>query len=691
MRKSIRKTISSILALALCMTGTGLLPAIAEESEKSEANALPLGTYEVENFEGAELWTSIYETQLPDYSGEGFAYLTASPISFNIDVEEEGMYEVKVRACQILSEEGRMQTISVNGIDYTYNMPYIDSWKEVSFGVFRMKEGINEIVLKPTYGYAAYDTITVEKAVLPEVLGTDESCDPKATPEVRSLLKYLKSVYGKHVLSGQQEIYGGGHNVSTNIRYDAGTDTCTDGAKTYRIVEGDYGTDDSGNQFPWHCVDEETGQEYTYNTQNHNYTYNDYDQECNYLYELTGKYPAIRGFDLNTHNPGFEWEDGVADRMISWTKDKNGIVTLSWHCTVPTSMADFEVDEEGNFTKISDDWQKFTYSEKTDFVTANVMIEGTKEYYFYQECMRLAAVELKKLQDAGVPVIFRPLHEAEGNPGNNGDGSGAWFWWAKEGCEVYKDLWKLLYTTLTEEYGLHNLIWEQNLYAWSDESALWYAGDDMVDIVGFDKYNTQYNRHDGKQSGPNEDAESKIFWSLLNYVDNKKMVSMPENDSIPSVENMMVEQAKWLYFCTWYDDQGSEFISGEQYQDPETLKRTYQSEYCITLDELPKDLFKSEGDVTPSETTEPDTTESNKPVPPTGLLYGDADCDGEVSILDVVLMNRVYVGIDSLEDQGMVNADLDLDSKITLSDSMNVLRLLVHLLTPEDFPIQAES
>ena len=678
MRRNIRKAVSAVLALVMSCSGNALLSAVAEDTE---IQALPLGTYEVETFDGADVWTSIYETQLPGYSGDGFAYLTSNPINFNIEVEEEGMYEIKVRVCQILSEEGRMQTLSVNGIDYTYNMPYINEWKEVSFGVFRLKAGVNELTLKPIYGYAAYDTITIEKAVLPELVGTGETCDPKATDEAKALLKYLNSVYGKNILSGQQEIYGGGHNVQTSIRYDASTDTCVDGdGKTYQIVEGDYGTDDQGNKFPWHCVDE-NGFDYTYNTQNHNYAYNDYDQECRYLYELTGHYPAIRGFDFNTHSPGFAWEDGVTDRMIDWTVNKNGICTASWHVTVPKDMSDFEVDEDGNITKISNDWQAYTYGITTDFVTANCMVEGTKEYYFFREAMRLLAEQIQKLQDAGVPLIFRPLHEAEGNADPTGEGKGSWFWWSKEGTEVYHQLWKLLYTTLTEEYGLHNIIWEQNLYAWSEASANWYTGDEWVDIVGFDKYNTTYNRHDGKSSGvPNEDAESKIFWSLVDYVDNKKMVSMPENDSVPSLENMEIEQADWLYFCTWYDGESGapQFISGAEYQNPETLKKLFNSDFCITLDELPEDLYKLSGSTDPEETTEPGTTEPSQGDDKT--LLGDADEDGKVDVMDVILLNKALFGKADLTEQGIINADVDKNGKPEFSDSLQIMRYIVKLI-----------
>ena len=69
------------------------------------------------------------------------------------------------------------------------------------------------------------------------------------------------------------------------------------------------------------------------------------------------------------------------------------------------------------------------------------------------------------------------------------------------------------------------------------------------------------------------------------------------------------------------------------------------------------------------------------------ILWGDANNDGTVDISDVVLMNRVYVGVDEISADGLMNADVDQSGKIELSDSMNILRLLVHLLDESDLPI----
>ena len=219
----------------------------------------------------------------------------------------------------------------------------------------------------------------------------------------------------------------------------------------------------------------------------------------------------------------YAWDDGVTSRIISWVKDSGGIATASWHINVPTSMSDYT--EGGTLA-----WDKTTYSEKTDFVTANCMVEGTKEHEYFLRAVDNLAAELKKVADADVPLLFRPFHEAEGNGG--ADGSGAWFWWSKEGADVYVQLYQYLHNLLTNEYGLHNLIWEFNSYTYSDDSALFYPGADYVDIIGYDKYNaTNWSTH---TTSPNESAISSTFYGLIKLYNNTKMIAMMENDTIPS-------------------------------------------------------------------------------------------------------------------------------------------------------------
>lgn len=223
----------------------------------SADSAEPL-TIEGEDLKGATLWTSIYETKLPGYSGEGFAYLTNDPLSFTMEVPEDGMYSVVVHGAQILSEGGRLETVTVNGIEYSKIMPYSEQWTDFDFGNIRLKKGKNTFSFINKYGYMAIDYVTVSPAVFPDLSkATAELNDPKATPEAKALMTYLKSVYGKNTLSGQQQIYGGGNKVQKDIRYDAASDQCVDSAgNTYPIDRDSKDTDAQGNVFYWHCSDE---------------------------------------------------------------------------------------------------------------------------------------------------------------------------------------------------------------------------------------------------------------------------------------------------------------------------------------------------------------------------------------------------------------------------------------------------
>ncbi|MUG47838.1 glycosyl hydrolase [Paenibacillus woosongensis] len=478
----------------------------------------PLFTIESENAQlssDLQVVTEIYGQPKPGFSGSGFVWMQNSgTMTFTVTVPETGMYAISTRYMQELSPDGRLQYLTVNGVTKgSYMLPYTTTWSNFDFGFHKLNQGTNTIQLKAGWGFAYFDTFTVDYADLDPLDVQPVLTDPEATPETQLLMNYLTEVYGNHIISGQQEIYGSGND---------------------------------GN----------------------------YELEFDWIYNLTGKYPAIRGFDFMNYNPLYGWEDGTTDRAIDWVNNRGGIATASWHINVPRNFTTYQL---GEFV----DWKDATYKPtETNFNTANAVIPGTKEYQYVMMTIEDLAEQLQILQDNHVPVVFRPYHEAEGNGGLNGEG--AWFWWASAGAEVYKQLWDLLYTELTETYGLHNLIWTYNSYVYPTSPA-WYPGDDQVDIVGYDKYNTIYNRHDGLSGVPNEDAITSIFYQLVDLTGGTKMVAMTENDTVPSLQNLIEEKAGWLYFCPWY----GEHLMSSAFNDPATLTTLYQSDYVITLDELP--------------------------------------------------------------------------------------------------------
>ncbi|UPK41604.1 glycosyl hydrolase [Paenibacillus pabuli] len=478
----------------------------------------PLFTIESENAllsSDLQVTTEIYGQPKPGFSGSGFVWMQNSgTITFTVTVPETGMYTISTRYMQELSADGRLQYLSVNGVTKgSYMLPYTTTWSDFNFGYHKLNQGSNTIQLKAGWGFAYFDTFTVDYANLDPLDVQPVLTDSQATPETQLLMNYLTDVYGNHIISGQQEIYGGGNDGNTEL------------------------------EFEW-------------------------------IHNLTGKYPAIRGFDFMNYNPLYGWEDGTTDRMIDWVNNRDGIATASWHINVPRNFTTYQLGDHV-------DWKEATYKPtETNFNTAKAVIPGTKEYQYVMSTIDDLAEQLLILQDNNVPVLFRPYHEAEGNGGLNGEG--AWFWWASAGADVYKQLWNMLYTELTETYGLHNLIWTYNSYVYNTSPA-WYPGDDQVDIVGYDKYNTIYNRNDGLSGVPNEDAITSIFYQLVDLTDGKKMVAMTENDTVPSVQNLTEEKSGWLYFCPWY----GEHLMSSAFNYPATLKTLYQSDYVITLDELP--------------------------------------------------------------------------------------------------------
>jgi mannan endo-1,4-beta-mannosidase len=524
-----------------------------------------------------EATTKVYNDEYPGFTGTGFAWMTqAGSVSFNIDVPVKAAYKVVVRGFSYL-EDDRLQRIDINGVNKgtDFIFPASKTWLEINLGVFPFKEGENTFEIKANYGYILIDSITITQNPYTFDV-TSPLVDENATDETKALNSFLQSIYGKHVLSGQQEMYGGGHDG--NLEYE----------------------------FDW-------------------------------IYDLTGELPAARGFDFMNYNPIYGWEDGTTERIIEWD-EKSGIATGCWHINVPK---DWETYTLGDVI----DWEKATYKQcvpstnaESTFDVRKAVVKGTKEYDYFQECIKMLAEQFLILQENDVPLIWRPFHECAGQ--GQSDGSGAWFWWTSGGAETYKELWKLLYTELTETYGVHNLIWTFN-YDWVINPD-WYPGDDYVDILSHDKYNTEYHRTDGG-SGANEDADSANFYTLVDLGKGKKMVAMTENDTIPSVENLIAEEAWWLLVMPWYDN----FLTSPTKNNPDTLKTFYQSDLALTLDEIQNwkkdftDNGNNDSETTSTASTTSATSTTSEPKDPTEPVYGDIDCDGEIAkIGDVILLSK---------------------------------------------------
>ena len=255
--------------------------------------------------------------------------------------------------------------------------------------------------------------------------------------------------------------------------------------------------------------------------------------EFDYIYEHTGKYPAIRGLDYM--NDDFE---GVNRRAREW-HDRGGIVTICWHCG-----CDFSGSWSESMNTEIKDWDK-------------ALTEGTPENDILIQGMDKAAQALKELEEQGIPVLWRPFHELDGG----------WFWWSKGGSESFKKLWIMMYDRYTNYWKLDNLIWvlgySGNMIDFDD----WYPGDEYVDVAGGDSYS------DG--------ANARLYKTVVNVVGEDMPVCFHECGRIPAVKELRDRKVYWVWFMTWHTD----YITGSN--DVNDLKAVYNDEYVITLDELP--------------------------------------------------------------------------------------------------------
>ena len=465
---------------------------------------------------GGEATTKVYQDEYPGYTGTGFVWAgNSGGVTFDVELEKGAMCELTARVYSYLGD--RQQCFAVDGESQTaINIPLSTEWKEISFGSLYLPAGKHTIELgaSGSWGFILYDSVRFGLAKTPDLKIDPTPVDKKATAETKALMKYLTANYGSKIITAQQEIYGGGNDGDSELEFE-------------------------------------------------------------YIYDLTGHYPAIRAFDFMNYNPLYGWEDGTTGRVIQWVAKRGGIATASWHINVPIDFDNYTLGD-------AVDWKECTYknyqASNSTFNTEKVLDKTSKERAYFDEAVKMLAEQLLILQEAKVPIILRPLHEAQGNYGRFGDGT-AWFWWGDRGPEVYKELWKLLYTELTETYGVHNCLFEINLYE-LDSSIDWYPGNEYVDLIAYDKY-------EGSPYRWEMDPATTVFLTLVGDSGDTKMVALAECDKIPDIDGMRNQGAWWSYICPWY----GEFCMSEQYNTKEYMKTYYADKDTVKLDDLPEDLY----------------------------------------------------------------------------------------------------
>ena len=328
-----------------------------------------------------------------------------------------------------------------------------------------------------------------------------------AGESTKKLFDYLKSIYGKHILSGQQYFYP----------------TELEDAVYYRITE---------------------------------------------------HLPAVRGYDLLDMCKNIS--DSQTDRAIYWAKNSGCIITMCWHWYAPDDIKN-PSDSVWSF------YYKTTgYQRKTSFDIIKAVEEDTLEHRFALDQIDKAAEELKKLEAEDIPVLWRPLHEADGN----------WFWWGNrkndggESIEAYKKLWYIIFDRMENYHKLTNLIW-----VWNGQSRDMAVHPNTFDLCGEDIYSEIPLDHS---------SQKPRFLDVTSYTFGK-MAALSECGYMPDPENLKRDGAKWLWWLPWwgsfvyktdengrpvFDNNGLPLHNSEKFSEEE-IKEYFNNDYCLTLDKLP--------------------------------------------------------------------------------------------------------
>lgn len=284
-------------------------------------------------------------------------------------------------------------------------------------------------------------------------------------------------------------------------------------------------------------------------------------KELEFIYQKTGKYPAIRFGDIGGYSEGNLPDESEINAAMDWD-EQGGIVGFMWYWNSPS-------EDSSVYTKET----KFSLaSAMTDEDISQLGIAEIQDLCrqgkITQECLKLVedidAVSsgLSELAEAGIPVLWRPLQEA----------GGGWYWWGADGAEAYQWLYNLMYDRMTGYHGLDNLIW-----IWNGQSEDYMVDSDKYDIAAIDVYigpNTEYG------------SRSEQYQWLRQITENEKLLALGECSSVPGIDEMLRDNSLWSFFGLWYGDylESSNGRTAEVYTSEDDLIKIYNAENSITLD-----------------------------------------------------------------------------------------------------------
>ncbi len=264
-------------------------------------------------------------------------------------------------------------------------------------------------------------------------------------------------------------------------------------------------------------------------TGQHNYPQSG-DKNTQFAADYIGKTPVVWSDDFGFSKTGDKDTYLARPEIIKEAIRQyrmGSIVTLCWHAVPPTA------DEPVTFQPLpgaNPEKLESVQGQLTDAQFQELLTKGTALHKHWMQQVDVIAGYLKQLQDAHVPILWRPYHEM----------NGGWFWWGGrfKGKYTTAELYRQIYDRLVNFHKLNNLIW-----IWSVDRPTepvkafshFYPGNQYLDIVGLDVYGSDFKQ---------------IYYDSLMILAKGKPITLAEVGSPPTME-VLKQQPNWTWWVIW--------------------------------------------------------------------------------------------------------------------------------------------
>ena len=253
------------------------------------------------------------------------------------------------------------------------------------------------------------------------------------------------------------------------------------------------------------------------------------DQNSRFAANYIGQTPAIWSTDMGFAREGdtdsYLARPDIVKEAIRQHK-KGSIITICWHAVPPTADEPVTFQPRG---PVAPDSLASVQGKLPDAQFKEIQTPGTRLYNRWAAQVDSIAKYLKQLQDAHVPVLWRPYHEM------NGD----WFWWGgRVGENSTIDMYRQIYDRLVNYHKINNLVW-----IWSVDRpstpvrafSNFYPGNEYLDILALDVYGSDFK---------------KEYYDGLKALSKGKPIVLGEVGN-PPAPDILTEQPDWAYWVIW--------------------------------------------------------------------------------------------------------------------------------------------